>query len=120
MPWQAGMSELTTALGLALSAGLDDRPTVRRQVVAWYHAQMQSLEGIKPPCIGDDADKLHWMLYAVHLGNRLSGSTRSPMMNDRTRALPLHTQLDERQARYIVKTLKNTATNVGVGATIYR
>ena len=34
-------------------------------------------------------------------------------------ALPLHTQLDERQVQYIVKTLKDTATNVGAGAAIY-
>lgn len=162
VPLQAGMSELTAALGLAQLAGLDDRLAARRQVVAWYHEQMQSFEGIKPPYIGEDVDEVHWMLYVVHLGKRFSGSTRAQMMDDlracgietaayshplhqqfyymnaseaigqrrgvlidtdrigdRALALPLHTQLDERQVQYIVKTLKDTATNVGAGAAIY-
>jgi hypothetical protein len=39
--------------------------------------------------------------------------------DDRALALPLHTLLDEEQVQYIVKTLKDTATNVGAGAAIY-
>ncbi|WP_180125043.1 DegT/DnrJ/EryC1/StrS aminotransferase family protein [Rhodoferax sp. BLA1] len=162
VPLQAGMSELTAALGLAQLAGLDDRLAARQQVVAWYHEQMQSFEGIKPPYIGQDVDEVHWMLYVVHLGKRFSGSTRAQMMDDllscgiesaayshplhqqfyymntsettgqprgllidterigdRALALPLHTHLDEEQVQYIVKTLKDTASNVGAGATIY-
>lgn len=162
VPLQAGMSELTAALGLAQLAGLDDRLAARQQVVAWYHEQMQSFEGIKPPYIGEDVNEVHWMLYVVHLGKRFSGSARAQMMDDlmscgietaayshplhqqfyymnaaetvgqrrgvlidtdrigdRALALPLHTQLDEEQVQYIVKTLKDTATNVGAGAAIY-
>ena len=162
VPLQAGMSELTAALGLAQLAGLDDRLTARAQVVAWYHEQMQSFEGIKPPYIGQDVDEVHWMLYVVHLGKRFSGSARAQMMDDllscgvetapyshplhqqfyymntgdaaaarrgvlidtdrigdRALALPLHTQLDQAQIEYIVKTLKDTASNVGAGAAIY-
>ena len=40
-------------------------------------------------------------------------------IGERTLALPLHTQLDESQVQYIIKTLKDTATNVGAGAPIY-
>lgn len=162
VPLQAGMSELTAALGLAQLAGLDDRLEARRQVVAWYHDQMQSFEGVKPPYIGEGVDEVHWMLYVVHLGKRFSGSARAQMIDDlrscgvetaayshplhqqfyymnaadaigrrrgalidtdrigdRALALPLHTQLDEEQVQYIVKTLKDTATNVGAGAAIY-
>jgi perosamine synthetase len=162
VPLQAGMSELTAALGLAQLAGLDDRLAARSQVVAWYHDQMQSFEGVKPPYIGEDVDEVHWMLYVVHLGKRFSGSARAQMMDDlracgiesaayshplhqqfyymqaggaigrqrgvlpdtdrigdRALALPLHTLLDADQVRYIVKTLKDTATNVGAGAAIY-
>jgi dTDP-4-amino-4,6-dideoxygalactose transaminase len=162
VPLQAGMSEITAALGLAQLATLDDRLAARQQVVAWYQQQMQSFEGIKPPYIGEDVDEVHWMLYVVHLGKRFSGSTRAQMMDDllscgietaayshplhqqfyymnanasigqqrgqlidtdrigdRALALPLHTQLDEDQIRHIVKTLKDTATNVGAGAAIY-
>jgi dTDP-4-amino-4,6-dideoxygalactose transaminase len=156
------MSELTAALGLAQLAGLDDRLAERKQVVAWYHDQMQSFEGVKPPYIGEGVDEVHWMLYVVHLGKRFSGSARAQMIDDllscgietvpyshplhqqfyymnagdaigqrrgvlidtdrigdRALALPLHTQLDEEQVQYIVKTLKDTATNVGAGAAIY-
>ena len=40
-------------------------------------------------------------------------------IGDRALALPLHTGLDADQVKYIVKTLKDTATNVGAGAAIY-
>jgi dTDP-4-amino-4,6-dideoxygalactose transaminase len=162
VPLQAGMSELTAALGFAQLAGLDDRLVARRQVVTWYHEQMQSFEGVKPPYIGEHVDEVHWMLYVVHLGKRFSGSTRAQMIDDllscgietapyshplhqqfyymnkseaighkrgglidterigdRALALPLHTLLDEAHVQYIVKTLKDTATNVGAGAAIY-
>lgn len=163
VPLQAGMSELTAALGLAQLAGLDERLAERKQVVAWYHEHMQSFEGVKPPYISVDVDEVHWMLYVVHLGKRFSGSARAQMIDDllscgieavayshplhqqffymntgdaigrqrggllrdtdrisdRALALPLHTQLDETQVTYIVKTLKDTATNVGAGAAIY-
>jgi dTDP-4-amino-4,6-dideoxygalactose transaminase len=162
VPLQAGMSELTAALGLAQLAGLDERLAARRQVVAWYHEQMQSFEGVKPPYIGEMVDEVHWMLYVVHLGKRFSGSARAQMIDDlrscgietvaysqplhqqfyymqagevighqrgalpdtdrigdRALALPLHTQLDAAQIKYIVTTLKDTATNVGAGAAIY-
>ncbi|MFZ3084551.1 DegT/DnrJ/EryC1/StrS family aminotransferase [Rhodoferax ferrireducens] len=163
VPLQAGMSELTAALGLAQLAGLDERLAERKQVVAWYQEHMQSFEGVKPPYISEDVDEVHWMLYVVHLGKRFSGSARAQMIDDllscgieavayshplhqqffymnsgdaigrqrgqllrdtdrisdRALALPLHTQLDEIQVKYIVTTLKDTATNVGAGAAIY-
>lgn len=162
VPLQAGMSELTAALGLAQLAGLDERLAARKQVEAWYHEQMQSFEGIKPPYLAEDVDEVHWMLYVVHLGKRFTGSARAQMIDDmrscgvetapyshplhqqffymnvdgaigrkrgvlpdtdrigdRALALPLHTQLDATQVQYIVKTLKDTATNVGAGAAIY-
>ncbi|MDF1484071.1 DegT/DnrJ/EryC1/StrS family aminotransferase [Ramlibacter sp. H39-3-26] len=163
VPLQAGMSELTAALGLAQLAGLDERLAARKQVEAWYHAEMQSFEGIKPPYLAEDVEEVHWMLYVVHLGKRFTQSARSQMIDDlracgvetaayshplhrqffymqaagdaigrkrgllpdtdrigdRALALPLHTQLDADQVKYIVKTLKDTATNVGAGAAIY-
>jgi perosamine synthetase len=162
VPLQAGMSEISAALGLAQLASLDDRLAARKQVVDWYHEQMQSFEGIKPPYLGDDVEEVNWMLYVVHLGKRFSGSARSQMIDDllacgvetaaysqplhqqffymnegdtighkrgllpdtdrigdRALALPLHTQLDYAQVKYIVKSLKDAATNVGAGAAIY-
>ncbi len=162
VPLQAGMSELTAALGLAQLAGLDDRLVARKQVEVWYHEHMQSFEGVKPPYLAEDVEEVHWMLYVVHLGKRFTASARAQMIDDmrscgietaayshplhqqfyymnmgeaigrkrgllpdtdrigdRTLALPLHTELDPDQIRYIVTTLKDTATNVGAGAAIY-
>ncbi len=162
VPLQAGMSELTAALGLAQLSELEERLAARKQVEAWYHEQMQSFEGIKPPYLGEDVDEVHWMLYVVHLGKRFTQSARTQMIDDlrscgvetaayshplhrqffymnagdaigrkrgllpdtdrigdRALALPLHTLLDADQVKYIVKTLKDTATNVGAGAAIY-
>ena len=162
VPLQAGMSELTAALGLAQLSDLDERLLQRKQVEAWYHAEMQSFEGVKPPYLAEDVDEVHWMLYVVHLGKRFGASARTQMIEDmkscgietaayshplhqqffymnatgavghqrgvlpdtdrigdRALALPLHTGLDADQVKYIVKTLKDTATNVGAGAAIY-
>jgi dTDP-4-amino-4,6-dideoxygalactose transaminase len=162
VPLQAGMSELTAALGLAQLAELDERLDMRRQVEGWYLAHMESFEGVKPPYVAENVDEVNWMLYVVHLGKRFTLSARAQMIDDlkssgietaayshplhqqfyymntggaighqrgllrdtdrigdRALALPLHTQLDDEQVKYIVKTLKDTATNVGAGAAIY-
>jgi dTDP-4-amino-4,6-dideoxygalactose transaminase len=162
VPLQAGMSELTAALGLAQLAELDERLAMRKEVEGWYLTHMESFEGVKPPYISEDADEVNWMLYVVHLGKRFTLSARAQMIDDlkscgvetaayshplhqqfyymntggaighqrgllrdtdrigdRALALPLHTQLDDEQVKYIVKTLKDTATNVGAGAAIY-
>lgn len=162
VPLQAGMSELTAALGLAQLSDLDERLLQRKQVEAWYHQEMQSFEGVKPPYLAEDVDEVHWMLYVVHLGKRFGASARTQMIDDmkscgvetaayshplhqqffymnaagavgrqrgvlpdtdrigdRALALPLHTGLDADQVKHIVKTLKDTATNVGAGAAIY-
>ncbi|MBR8360268.1 DegT/DnrJ/EryC1/StrS family aminotransferase [Burkholderia vietnamiensis] len=162
VPLQAGISELTAALGLAQLASLDERLAQRKQVERWYHEQMRSFEGIKPPYTADDVDEVNWMLYVVHLGKRFTQSARAQMIDDlkscgietaayshplheqfhymqagdsigrkrgvlpdterigdRALALPLHTLLDADQVKFIVTTLKDTATNVGAGAAIY-
>ncbi len=82
VPLQAGMSELTAALGLAQLAGLDERLAVRKQVEVWYHQQMQSFEGVKPPYLAENVDEVHWMLYVVHLGKRFTASARAQMIDD--------------------------------------
>lgn len=82
VPLQAGMSDLTAALGLSQLSELDERLAQRRQVVGWYHQHMQSFEGIKPPYIAEDVDSIHWMLYVVHLGKRFSGSARTQIIDD--------------------------------------
>ncbi|MCB4364480.1 DegT/DnrJ/EryC1/StrS family aminotransferase [Hydrogenophaga taeniospiralis] len=82
VPLQAGMSELTAALGLAQLAGLDERLAARKQVEVWYHQQMQSFEGVKPPYLAENVDEVHWMLYVVHLGKRFTASARAQMIDD--------------------------------------
>lgn len=162
VPLQAGMSEVTAALGLAQLSELDERLLQRKRVESWYHVEMQSFEGIKPPYLAENVDEVHWMLYVVHLGRRFTASARTQMIEDmkacgietaayshplhqqffymnavgavgrqrgvlpdtdrigdRALALPLHAGLDALQVKYIVKTLKDTATNVGAGAAIY-
>lgn len=66
---------------------------------------------------------LHQQFYYMQAGE-LIGRQRGVLIDtdrigDRALALPLHTLLDEEQVQYIVKTLKDTATNVGAGAAIY-
>ena len=82
VPWQAGMGELQAAVGLAQLGRIEDILMRRKQVEAWYHAEMQSFEGIKPPYLADHVDEVHWMLYQVHLGKRFTASARQQLIED--------------------------------------
>ena len=66
---------------------------------------------------------LHQQYYYMNAGDaigRQRGVLRdTDRIGDRALALPLHTRLDQEQVQYIIKTLKDTATNVGAGAAIY-
>jgi len=81
-PWQAGMSDIAAALGLAQLTRIDAILTKRKRVEALYLASLQSFEGIKPPYIAPDIDEVHWFVYAVHLGTRFSRSSRDAIVDD--------------------------------------
>lgn len=91
-PLDAGISELTAALGLIQLQRLPELLANRKQVEAWYEAQMLSFEGIKPPYIAPGVEEVHWFLYQVHLGTRFSASSRDAMVDD------LETELTEAAA----------------------
>ncbi|MCX7257892.1 MAG: DegT/DnrJ/EryC1/StrS family aminotransferase, partial [Polaromonas sp.] len=80
VPLQAGMSELTAALGLAQLAELDERLALRKEAESWYLKHMESFEGVKPPYISVDVEEVNWMLYVVHLGKRFTLSARAQMI----------------------------------------
>lgn len=100
VPLQAGLSEVTAALGAAQLARLPELLARRQQVEAWYREQMQSFEGIKPPYVGPDVDAVHWMLYVVHLGKRFTASACDQIVDDLAQegietaryCVPLHQQ----------------------------
>jgi dTDP-4-amino-4,6-dideoxygalactose transaminase len=116
VPWQASMSDLDAALGLAQLARIDEILMKRKQVEAYYHAQMQSFEGIKPPYLADNIDEVHWMLYKVHLGKRFTGSARTQIIEDMLTnsvesaiyCVPLHQQFHYQQAGWHRGLLPNT------------
>jgi perosamine synthetase len=81
-PLDAGISELTAALGLIQLQRLPELLANRKQVEGWYEAQMSSFEGIKPPYVAPGVDEVHWFLYQVHLGTRFSASSRDAMIDD--------------------------------------
>lgn len=82
IPFQAGMSNLTAALGLVQLKRLPEILAKRRTVVGYYEAAMASFEGIKPPYKGPGADDVHPMVYAVHLGTRFTASGRKAVLED--------------------------------------
>ncbi|WP_423222068.1 DegT/DnrJ/EryC1/StrS family aminotransferase [Ideonella lacteola] len=82
VPLQAGMSELSAALGAGQLARIDHILAARRAVEQHYHRQMQSFEGIKPPYIAPDVDEVHWMVYLVHLGKRFTASACEQIIED--------------------------------------
>jgi len=81
-PLDAGISEITAALGLVQLQRLPEILARRKQVEAWYQAQVSSFEGIKPPYIAPGVDEVHWFLYTVHLGTRFSASSRDALVDD--------------------------------------
>ncbi|MFC5356689.1 DegT/DnrJ/EryC1/StrS family aminotransferase [Azospirillum himalayense] len=82
IPFQAGMSNITAALGLVQLKRLPEILAKRRAVVGFYEAAMASFEGIKPPYKGPGADDVHPMVYAVHLGTRFTASGRKAVLED--------------------------------------
>ncbi|WP_407119520.1 DegT/DnrJ/EryC1/StrS family aminotransferase [Bradyrhizobium sp. LMG 9283] len=81
-PYQAGVSDLTAALGLAQLKRLDEILERRRLVEQLYNAHMQSFEGIKPPYVGPHVTEVNWLLYLVHLGTRFTRSGRDAIIDD--------------------------------------
>ena len=82
VPLQAGISELTAALGLAQLARIDQILAARQQVEAYYLAEMRSFEGIKPPYVAPGVDQVRWMLMVVHLGKRFTASACAEVIED--------------------------------------
>jgi dTDP-4-amino-4,6-dideoxygalactose transaminase len=82
VPLQASISEVTAALGVAQLSRIDEILARRKAVQAVYRDQMLSFEGIKPPYIAPDVDKVHWMLYVVHLGHRFTANACAQIVDD--------------------------------------
>jgi dTDP-4-amino-4,6-dideoxygalactose transaminase len=82
VPIQAGMSEVTAALGVAQLARIDEILARRKAVEVLYGQHMRSFEGIKPPYVAAGVDEVHWMLYVVHLGKRFTASACAEVVED--------------------------------------
>jgi len=81
-PYQAVMSNISAALGLAQLRRLDEILERRRLIEHLYYKYVQSFEGIKPPYIGPDVTEVNWFLYVVHLGTRFTRSSRDSIVED--------------------------------------
>lgn len=81
-PYQAGMSDLSAALGLAQLKRLDEILERRRFTEHLYYKHVQSFEGIKDPYIAPEVTEVNWFLYVVHLGTRFSRSSRDAIVED--------------------------------------
>ncbi|MFG1424628.1 DegT/DnrJ/EryC1/StrS family aminotransferase [Roseixanthobacter glucoisosaccharinicivorans] len=81
-PYQANMSDISAALGLAQLKRIDDILERRRLIEHLYYKHVASFEGIKDPYVGPDVTEVNWFLYLVHLGNRFSRSSRDAIVED--------------------------------------
>jgi dTDP-4-amino-4,6-dideoxygalactose transaminase len=81
-PYQAAMSSIAAALGLAQLKRLDEILERRRLIQHLYYRHVQSFEGIKDPYIGPDVTEVNWFLYVVHLGTRFTRSSRDAIVED--------------------------------------
>jgi perosamine synthetase len=82
IPYQAGLSDFSAALGLVQVKRIHEILDLRKQVEDYYNGYMQSFEGIKPPYVAPDVDEVHWSFYIVHLGTRFSRSSRDAIIHD--------------------------------------
>jgi len=80
--YQAGISEVSAALGLAQLKRIEEILERRRFVEHLYYKYVQSFEGIKDPYVGPDVTEVNWFLYTVHLGTRFSKSSRDAIVED--------------------------------------
>lgn len=81
-PYQAGMSDLAAALGLAQLERIDEILERRRLTEHLYYRHVQSFEGIKDPYVAPDVTEVNWFLYVVHLGTRFTRSSRDAIIED--------------------------------------
>jgi perosamine synthetase len=81
-PYQAGISDLAAALGLAQLRRLDEILERRRLTEHLYYKHVQSFEGIKDPYVAPDVTEVNWFLYLVHLGTRFTRSSRDAIVED--------------------------------------
>ncbi len=99
-PYQANMSELSAALGLAQLRRIGDILERRKTVERTYFELVKSFEGIKDPYVAPEVDAALWFVYLVHLGTRFSKSACDAVVEDLRReridayayCRPLHTQ----------------------------
>ena len=80
--YQAGMSDISAALGLTQLQRLDEILERRRLIEHFYYKHVQSFEGIKDPYVAPDVTEVNWFLYLVHLGTRFSKSSRDAIVED--------------------------------------
>jgi perosamine synthetase len=81
-PYQACMSELSAALGLAQLGRIGDILERRKYIERAYFELVKSFEGIKDPYVAPEVDTAHWFLYLVHLGTRFSKSACDAVVED--------------------------------------
>jgi dTDP-4-amino-4,6-dideoxygalactose transaminase len=81
-PYQAAMSDIAAALGLAQLNRLDEILEKRKLIEQLYFENIQSFEGIKDPYLAQDVSDVNWFLYVVHLGTRFSRSSRDAIIED--------------------------------------
>ena len=82
VPYQASISDVTAALGLAQLDRLDEILARRKRVEGYYEEHILAFEGIKPSYVAPDVDEVHWMSFVVHLGTRFTRSGRNQIVDD--------------------------------------
>jgi dTDP-4-amino-4,6-dideoxygalactose transaminase len=107
LPYQAGMNEITAALGMTQLERIEQILDRRKGIEQLYYDYVKSFEGLKDPYIGPDVTEVHWFLYLVHLGTRFSKSSRDAIVND------LHTEKIEAAAYCQPQHLQAFYTNLG-------
>lgn len=81
-PLQAGLSDISAALGLAQLRRIELLLARRKRVERGFQEYVRSFEGIKDPYVAPEVEQCHWFLYVVHLGTRFTRSSRDAIVDD--------------------------------------
>lgn len=91
------LDEMSSALGIAQLARLEQMLTKREQVAAWYASRLAELPGVEIPLIRPATTRMSWFVYVIRLAARIDRAALAKRLEARgvpirPYFLPIHLQ----------------------------
>jgi len=91
------LDEMSSALGIAQLARLDEMLVKREQVANWYFEHMQAISGIEVPFVAPETTRMSWFVFVIRLDKHLDRTALAKRLEARgvpirPYFLPIHLQ----------------------------